>query len=237
MKKLSGFLIVVLFAMLTVAAWGYANRPTTEPELPRVVHGFAFQPYQKDQDAIAGEDPTVEQIDADLRLLAGTTRAVRTYSSIGTLGEIPGLARKHGLKVMLGTWLDADRERNAREIEASIRLANQHRNVTRILVGNEVVLRGDLPLADLTAHLDHVRAATRQPVSTAEPWHVWIRYPELAEHVDFITVHMLPYWEGVEVEAAVGYVGEKLAEVQKAFPGKPIVIGEVGWPSEGRTRE
>ena len=28
-----------------------------------------------------------------------------------------------------------------------------------------------------------------------------------------------------------------LAEVQRAFPGKPIVIGEVGWPSEGRTRE
>ena len=89
MKKLSGLLIVVLFAMLTVAAWGYANRPTAEPAWPRVIQGFAFQPYQKDQDAIAGDDPTVEQIDADLRLLAGKTRAVRTYSTLGTLGVIP----------------------------------------------------------------------------------------------------------------------------------------------------
>lgn len=177
MKKLSGFLIVVLFAMVTVAAWGYANRPTAEPALPRIIHGFAFQPYQKDQDAIAGEDPTPAQIDADLKLLAGTTRAVRTYSSIGTLGEIPQLARKHGLKVMLGSWIDSDRERNDREVEAAIRLANANRNVTRILVGNEVVLRGDLPVADLIAHLDRVRAATKQPVSTAEPWHVWIRHP------------------------------------------------------------
>ncbi len=138
---------------------------------------------------------------------------------------------------MLGSWLDADRERNEREIEAVIRLAKQHRNVHRVLVGNEVVLRGDLPVPDLLAHLDRVRAATRQPVSTAEPWHVWIKHPELAAHVDFITVHMLPYWEGVEVESSVGYVIAKLAEVQRAFPGKPIVIGEVGWPSEGRTRE
>jgi exo-beta-1,3-glucanase (GH17 family)/cellulose synthase/poly-beta-1,6-N-acetylglucosamine synthase-like glycosyltransferase len=237
MKKLSGFLIVVLFAMITVAAWGYANRPTTEPALPRVINGFAFQPYQKDQNAITGDDPTVEQIDGDLKLLASSTRAVRTYSALGTLAEIPSLARKHGLKVMLGSWLDTDEERNEREIEATIRLANTHRNVHRILVGNEVVLRGDLAVADLAAKLDRVRAATRQPVSTAEPWHVWIRHPELVEHVDFITVHMLPYWEGVEVESAIGYVIDRLAEVQRAFPGKPIVIGEVGWPSEGRTRE
>ena len=47
---------------------------------------------------------------------------------------------------------------------------------------------------------------------------------------DFITVHMLPYWEGVEVESAVGYVIDKLAEVQRAFPGKPIVIGTTGFP-------
>jgi len=182
MKKLSGFLIVVLFAMLTVAAWGYANRPTAEPELPRVINGFAFQPYQKDQNALTGDDPTVEEIEGDLKLLAGTTRAVRTYSALGTLGETPALARKHGLKVMLGSWLNSNVERNEREIEATIRLANANRNVHRILVGNEVVLRGDLTVEDLTAHLDRVRAATRQPVSTAEPWHVWIAHPELAEH-------------------------------------------------------
>lgn len=237
MKKVSGFLIVVLFALITVAAWGYANRPTTEPALPHVIHGFAFQPYQKDQDPRSDEDPSLAQIDADLRLLAGTTRAVRTYSTTGTLAEVPALARKHGIKVMLGSWIDWNLEQNDREIEAAIRIASEQRNVTRILVGNEVLLRGDLPVGDLIAYLDRVRAATRQPVSTAEPWHVWIKHPELVGHVDFITVHMLPYWEGVDVEAAVSYVVARLAEVQAAFPGKPIVIGEVGWPSEGRTRE
>jgi exo-beta-1,3-glucanase (GH17 family)/cellulose synthase/poly-beta-1,6-N-acetylglucosamine synthase-like glycosyltransferase len=234
---MSGLLIVAGFALLTVAIWGYANRPTAEPAWPSRIQGFAFQPYQKDQDAIARDEPTVAQIDSDLALLEGKTNAVRTYSTLGTVGEVPELARKHGIRVTLGAWLDTDRVRNEREIEQAIRLAKQHRNVVRIMIGNEVLLRGDLSRDDLFAHLDHVRAATRQPVSTAEPWHVWMLYPELAEHVDYISVHMLPYWEGIEVEAAVEYVVDKMALIERTFPGKEIVIGEVGWPSSGRTRE
>jgi Exo-beta-1,3-glucanase len=237
MKKLSGLLIVALFALLTVAAWGWANRPTTEPDWPRTIQGFAFQPYQKHQDAIAGDEPTVSQIAADLELLEGKTRAVRTYSTLGTLGSIPALAQPRDIRVTLGAWIDSDRERNAREVSEAIRLANKHRNVTRVIVGNEVVLRADLPAEELYSHLDRVRLATRQPVSTAEPWHVWIEHPELVNHVDFIAVHMLPYWEGVDAEAAVGYVVDKLHVLEQRFPGKPIVIGEVGWPSDGRTRE
>ena len=237
MRKLSSLLIVAAFAMLTVAAWGYANRPIPEPAWPKRIQGFAFQPYQKDQDAIQRENPTIEQIDGDLALLAGRTRAVRTYSSLDTLGEIPALAAEHDLKVTVGAWLDTDLDRNEREVEAAIRLARQHPNVIRLIIGNEAVLRRDLTVADLAAELDRVRAATKQPVSTAEPWHVWLDHPELANHVDFIAVHMLPYWEGVEVEAAVGYVVDKMRRLEETFPGKPIVIGEVGWPSDGRTRD
>ncbi|HSW34146.1 MAG TPA: glycosyltransferase, partial [Steroidobacteraceae bacterium] len=201
------------------------------------IQGFSFQPFQKDQDAIDRDEPTAEQIDSDLKLLAGKTNSVRTYSTLGTLGEIPRLAARHDIKVAVGAWLDTDRERNALEVENAIELAREHDNVVRLIIGNEVVLRGDLAVDEIAAHLDRVRAVARQPVSTAEPWHVWIEHPELAEHVDYIAVHMLPYWEGVEVESAVGYVTDKMRRLEEAFPGKPIVIGEVGWPSDGRTRE
>jgi exo-beta-1,3-glucanase (GH17 family)/cellulose synthase/poly-beta-1,6-N-acetylglucosamine synthase-like glycosyltransferase len=237
MKHWSSLLILAAFAALTVAAWAFANQPTPEPPWPSSIQGFSFQPYQKDQDAIDRDEPTTEQVDSDLRLLAGKTNSVRTYSTLGTLGEIPALAKRHGIKVAVGAWLDTDRERNALEVENAIDLARQHDNVVRLIIGNEVVLRGDLAVDEIAAHLDRVRAVTRQPVSTAEPWHVWIEHPELAEHVDYIAVHMLPYWEGVEVESAVGYVTDKMRRLEEAFPGKPIVIGEVGWPSDGRTRE
>jgi exo-beta-1,3-glucanase (GH17 family)/cellulose synthase/poly-beta-1,6-N-acetylglucosamine synthase-like glycosyltransferase len=237
MRKTPSLLIAATFAVLTIAIWGYANRPTPEPAWPAKVQGFSFQPFQKHQDAIRGDLPTAEEIDRDLSVLQGKAKAVRTYSVLGSLGQVPELAARRGISVTIGAWLGADRDRNEREIERTIQLANQHKNVTRVIVGNEVVLRGDLPIGDLAANLDHVRAATKQPVSTAEPWHVWVAHPELADHVDYIAVHMLPYWEGVDVETAVDYVVDKMQLLEKEFPGKPIVIGEVGWPSQGRTRE
>jgi exo-beta-1,3-glucanase (GH17 family)/cellulose synthase/poly-beta-1,6-N-acetylglucosamine synthase-like glycosyltransferase len=237
MKHWSNLLILLGFATLTFAAWAFANQPSHEPAWPASIQGFSFQPYQKHQDAIERDQPRAEEIASDLALLSARTKSVRTYSTLGTLGEIPALAAAHGMTVALGAWLDADRERNGQEIEQLIRLARKHRNVNRIIIGNEVTLRGDLPEDELIAQLDRVRAATRQPVSTAEPWHVWIEHPELATHVDFIAVHMLPYWEGVDVESAVDYVADKMQRLEATFPGKPIVIGEVGWPSDGRTRE
>jgi multisubunit Na+/H+ antiporter MnhB subunit len=77
MKQLSGFLIVALFALLTMAAWGWANRPTPEPAWPRTIQGFAFQPYQKDQDAIAGSQSVLPS-----RGMCGC--AIRNWQSMST---------------------------------------------------------------------------------------------------------------------------------------------------------
>ena len=49
--------------------------------------------------------------------------------------------------------------------------------------------------------------------------------------VTFITFLLLPYWEGLPIEAAVPYDLQRYRELQARFPGKPIVIGEIGWPS------
>jgi cellulose synthase/poly-beta-1,6-N-acetylglucosamine synthase-like glycosyltransferase len=106
-----------------------------------------------------------------------------------------------------------------------------------MIVGNEAVLRGDVTVEEIITMLDYVRSNVRRPVSTAEPWHVWIRYPELAEHVDYLAVHMLPFWEGIAVDDAVNYIVDKMQLLQRTFPDKKIVIAEVGWPSEGRQRE
>src|SRR5690606_9193928 len=123
------------------------------------------------------------------------------------------------------------------ELKAGVELANTYGNVTQVMVGNEVVLRGEFDADAMSELLAQVGRQVAQPVSTAEPWHVWLRYPQLADNVDFLTVHMLPYWEGIDVDAAVDYIVDKMDQLQRRFPDKPIVIGEVGWPSDGRTRE
>jgi exo-beta-1,3-glucanase (GH17 family)/cellulose synthase/poly-beta-1,6-N-acetylglucosamine synthase-like glycosyltransferase len=237
MKALPGLLIAALFATLTIVVWAYLNRPTREPPWPARIQGFAFSPFRANEDPTHGQMPTDEEIDADLTLLEGKVNAVRTYSVESTLAHVPELADRHDLNVALGAWLDSHRDKNEQQLQTTIDIANSNQNVVRVIVGNEVLLRGDLPIADLEAYLDRARAAIEAPVGTAETWHTWLAYPELAQHVDFIGVHLLPYWEGVPVDEAVDYSLTQFKRLQQAFPHKPIVITEIGWPSRGRTRE
>jgi len=237
MKTLGSLLIAAVFATLTFAVWAYLNRPTREPPWPNVIQGFAFSPFRNNEDPSHLQLPTDAEIEADLKLLEGKVRAVRTYSVQGSLADIPELAEKHGLNVALGSWVDSNRDKNAEQLQKVIELAATHVNVVRVVVGNEVILRGDLPIGEFTALLDRARDAIEAPVGTAEPWHVWLAHPELAQHVDFMGIHLLPYWEGVPVDTAVDYSIAQFKRLQKAFPGKPIVVAEIGWPSRGRTRE
>src|ERR1700733_2464909 len=237
MKLISGILVAAVFAVMTFGVWWYLNRPESEPPWPAHIQGVAFSPYAADQDPFGSKDiPSVEQIDSDLKLLGNKTYAVRTYSVLGSLGKIPELAAKHNISVALGVQLSKDKAETEEEISTGIALAKEHRNVVRVLVGNEVLLRGDLTVEELWAILDRPRAAIRQPVGYADTWATWLKNPEIARHVDFIAVHLFPYWEGVDVESAVDFCFRELKAVQAAYPKKPVIIGEIGWPSEGRIR-
>jgi exo-beta-1,3-glucanase (GH17 family)/cellulose synthase/poly-beta-1,6-N-acetylglucosamine synthase-like glycosyltransferase len=237
MKSLPGLLIAAVFATLTFAFWAFLNRPAAEPPWPSRIQGFSFSPFRINEDPTHKEMPTAGEIDQDLQLLEGKTLAVRTYSTYGTLADVPQLAERHGINVTVGAWIDNHLDTNETELDTAIELARTHINVVRVMIGNEVVLQGYVPIEQLEKYLDKAREAIGQPVGTAEPWHVWLAHPELVDHVDFIGVHLLPYWEGVSVETAVDYSFAQFRRLQKAFPGKPIVISEVGWPSRGRTRE
>ena len=226
----------VAVAILTICLWAYMNRPEQEPAWPTRIQGVSFQPMRDGQDPIAKHYPTEDEIDGDLALLAGKIHAVRTYTVESTLVKIPQLAKKYGINVALGGWLDTDLTRNENEISTVIETARLNTNVVRIIIGNEALLRTDVSIDNMIEYLDRVRKSVWVPVSTAEPWHVWVKHPELAEHVDYIAVHMLPYWEGIDVETAVDYIVRHMEMLQALFPDKPIVITEVGWPSNGRTR-
>lgn len=224
------------FVLLVVGGYGYTNQPAQEPPWTQVVPGFAFSPYQAGQSPMENIEPTLEEINRDLSLLAGKTRAIRTYTVEGQFGDIPALAAAHNINVALGAWISPDRLANATEVERLLDVSRSApRNVIRLIVGNEVLLREDLGVLQLTAYLDRVRAATDIPVSTAEPWHVWLKNPQLADHVDYLAVHLLPFWEGIALDDAVDFSINTYRQLQKTFPGKPIVVTEVGWPSNGRS--
>ncbi|QAB15362.1 glycosyltransferase family 2 protein [Hydrogenovibrio thermophilus] len=233
---MQNLLILLSFALFTFGSYAYFNKPLEEPSWPTTIPGFAFSPYHYDQSPFSGIYPTTESIEKDLEILSGMVHAIRTYSATGVFGEIPELAAKHNINLALGAWIDGDFETNEQELKALEEIVHRPPyNVVRAIVGNEAVLRKEISVDQMSAYLERMQKALDVPVSTAEPWHVWMKYPELAEHADYLAVHMLPFWEGVPVESAVDYIVDKMALLSENFPNKPIVIAEVGWPSNGRS--
>ena len=227
-------LFLTLFvAALNVLLWAQTNRPTQPPNWTGKIGGFALAPYQRYQSPLKGIYPTTEELDADLRQLAQYTDRVRTYAALEN-PQVPELAKKYNLKVLAGAYLDHRRQHNEDEIAALLASTTANDNITGVVIGNEALLRNDMGVDSLINYLDRVRAHVKVQVSTAEPWHIWLKYPQLAKHVDFITVHLLPYWEGYPRKDAIGrQVLMRYYELQSAFPGKHILVGEVGWPSSG----
>lgn len=189
-------------------------------------------------------DPTTHipasQIDDDLRRLAAMTRCVRTYSVDVGLDQVAGIAERYGLSVIQGLWLSSKPDKNRYQIEGTVALANKYpKTIRAIVVGNEVLLRGELGPADIAAIMREVKSRTSVPVTYADVWEFWLRNRSLADVADFVTVHILPYWEDDPIPAkdAAAHVVSIHDQVARAFPGKDVLIGEVGWPSAGRMRE
>ncbi len=231
------YLAVLAATGLTVAGWWAANRPDDPVPWEGMIAGVAFSPFQADQSPLNGDRPSLDQVVQDMRHLAPHVGSIRTYSTRDGAELVPEVADTLGLSVTLGAWLSADRTQNALELKALVEMTRRHPSVHRVLVGNEVLLRADLTVDTLLAHIRAVRTAVAVPVSTAEPWHVWLDHPELAKAVDFIAVHLLPYWEGLSVDQAVDYALMRYGQLQATYPDRSIVITEIGWPSAGPWRQ
>ena len=71
-----------------------------------------------------------------------------------------------------------------------------------MVVGNEVLLRGELSAdSDSLQFLREVKSRTAVPVTYADVWEFWLRNRDLAAAVDFVTIHILPYWEDFPIPA------------------------------------
>lgn len=224
--------------------WWSMGRPVNLPDAPPGrIACVSYAPYRE-----AGETPydprtfvTPQRIDADLRVLSRRFDCVRTYSQGQGLDAVPAIAARYGMKVLMGIWIGRDAQANAHEIALGTATANAHPDALRgVVVGNEVLLRGEQTSAAMAGYLHEVRVAVPAavPVTYADVWEFWLRHRELAASVDFVTIHVLPYWEDQPVppERAVRHVARVYAQVRAAFPGKPVMIGETGWPSAGRPR-
>src|SRR4030081_1748153 len=239
-------LALLLVSLSTIAAvWWWLAIPVTLVRAPidpaAKLLCVSYAPFRDAQTPLV---PTtqipLEQIAQDLEQLAKISNCVRTYSIENGQERAPEFAAKVGLKVIQGIWLGSNRLKNLAQISTAVALAKEYPGViTALVVGNEVLLRGEMTTADLAATIRSVKSQVTVPVTYADVWEYWLRNREVYEAVDFVTIHILPYWEDFPIRAkyAAAHVDAIRRRMAVAFPGKEILIGETGWPSEGRMRE
>ena len=243
MATLPYLLGITAAALISVCVWKLLGAPVNIVDAPAgKVHCISYTPYR------GGESPfdhsfraEPANIDADLAQLSKVSDCVRLYSvDLGLDAAVP-LAAKHHMQVLLGIWIGYNEAYNQRQLAKAIEVAKANPQTVRaIIVGNEVLLRGEQTPEDLLRYIDEVKKATGLPVTYADVTHFWLNAPPaLANAVDFITIHILPYWEDKPTSAkrGVAYLDQVRAEVAEHFPGKRIFIGETGFPSAGRDRE
>ena len=239
------WLILVVAALSGAAWWWQIGRPVALPDAPTArIACVSYAPFR-----MPGETPldphafvSPERIDADLKALSERFDCVRTYSQGFGLNAVPAIAQKYGMKVLMGIWLGRDLALNDREVTMGIATAKAYPQVIRgVIVGNEVLLRGEQSPEAIAAYITRVRNALHDvhvPVTYADVWEFWLRYPQMANVVDYITIHILPYWEDEPVppQDALKHVADVYAQMKAHFSGRAVMIGETGWPSQGRPR-
>ena len=233
------------------------QRPVVRPFMPFlgdrwIGNGICYGPH-RDGQRPDGASPTREQIAEDLRLLQPHWALIRMYNPDAPAETALQLIRAGSLpfKVLLGAWIAPEtkqvqngapaedlpeaRASNRQQVENAIRLANAFPDVViAVDVGNETQVSWSdhrVPTDRLISYVREVRARTVVPITSADDFGYWV-LPEsraLARELDFLDVHAYAMWAGQQLEVALAFTQDKLAEVARTHPDRALVLGEFGW--------
>jgi GPH family glycoside/pentoside/hexuronide:cation symporter len=197
------------------------------------MYGLGFSAYAEGQGA--GDQLLASTVGRRIDLIAPHTRWVRSFACTEGHEAIPRLAHTKGLKTMVGAWISKDRERNEREIAALIGLAQQGM-VGIAVVGNEVLLRDELPESELLAYIQRVKAAVPEDVQvgSVDAYYQFLERPALTAACDVLMPNCYPFWEGADIDLAAQYLRRMHGLVKAAGGEKPVIVAETGWPGKGQ---
>jgi exo-beta-1,3-glucanase (GH17 family) len=196
-----------------------------------------YSPYRDGQAPGGGQQPTEAQVREDLEILQQFADGVRIYGTDGGNAHVPALCDELGLNLHVGAWIDGLAS-DGPNVDALAALVNEgHPSIKTAVVGNEVLNRVDdnmLTEQDLIDFVNQARAAITVPVTiaVAETYPRWMEMrPNLAASVDMIIWHTYGWWSGADINAAAALIYSRFQDMLTTYPGKPMVLGETGWPS------
>jgi len=197
------------------------------------MHGICFSMYEDGQEP--GDTITEEQVERRIKILKPHTKWIRSFSCIEGNEHIPRIAKKHGLKTLVGAWLGDDLEKNEEEIEGLIQLAKEG-CVDIAAVGNEVLYRKELTEEQLLAYLKRVKKELPDvQIGYVDAYYEFTKRPAITDACDVILSNCYPYWEGCSIEYSLNHMQEMYNQAKDAAKGKKVIITETGWPSQGES--
>ena len=195
------------------------------------IHAITFSPYTEGQGP--GTQIGEQQIRKRLEVIRPCVNWVRSFSCTEGNEQIPRIAVENGLKTMVGVWLDDDRENNEKELAGAIEVAGAgHASI--LAVGNEVLLRGDLPEDELIDYINRAKQAVPDvDVGYVDAYFKFVDHPRVTEACDVILANCYPFWESCPAEYALLYMKDMYRRAVQAAGGKKVIISETGWPDTG----
>ena len=199
--------------------------------LNKGLHGLSFSPYLEGQNI--GDHLSEKQIRQRMDVIKPYTKWVRSFSCTEGNEIIPKVAHEQGLKTMVGAWLGHDKSQNDKEIAGLIELAKAG-HVDIAVVGNEVLLRGDLTEEEVLSYIQKVKKALPNIViGYVDAYYQFSDRPRIVDACDVILANCYPFWEGCNIDYASVYLKQMYTVTKNAAKGKPVIITETGWPNQG----
>ncbi|MFZ4796314.1 MAG: MFS transporter [Bacteroidia bacterium] len=197
---------------------------------------FCFSPYIEGQKA--GDILSQEQIRRRINIIAPHTKWIRIFSCTEGNELIPEIAHQKNIKTVVGAWISNDKQRNEKEINALIKLANAGL-VDIAAVGNEVLHRGEISEAEIIDYIKRVKKAipSHIEVGYVDAYYQFIERPKLVEACDLLLCNFYPFWEGAAIDYSMSYLSNMLEVTKAVSKNKRIIITETGWPSFGEIVE
>ncbi|MFK7738577.1 MAG: glycosyl hydrolase family 17 protein [Pirellulaceae bacterium] len=227
---------VFLLALFLLATNASSKNAHAQSKLSKL-EGICFSAIRDGESPALQINPLPSTVEQDVKFASRVTNAIRTYSVQGSLHLVPEFCRQYDIDCVIGAWIGEARWQNDAQIELLTRLANsKNPRIKSVIVGNEVLHRGDCTPEQLIAYVRQVKRAIDIPVGVAETWKAWVEHPELANEVDFCYVQAYPYWEGLPIDGAAAYTVDRLQQIRKMFPNQKIVLSEFGWPTDGEDK-
>lgn len=241
------YIVIVIFSQILVIATESTRKNDEEKEiwqnkleLEKLIFfkGFSYSP-SRGLGPIGEELASESLVREDLTILKQlNVTNIRTYGVGLNQIIIPKIAHEFGISCVTGVWIGTDNTANINEIKEGLSVTNIS---SMLIIGNEVLFKGDLDEAELIDYIKYAKNQTSIPVTTAEPWYTWLDHPNLANVSDVLLIHIHPFWESSAfIDEPLGsyylanYTISVFNQVQEAFPNKEIIIAETGWPSAGR---